>query len=503
MLTAAEVRESERIACDELGSSVALLMENAGRALADEALERASRSGRFLVLCGRGNNGGDGLVAARKLASAGRDVHVELVADPEKLDGEPARNLQALRAQGLVLAKIPATYAVATGDVVIDALLGTGLSRPPEGAFAEAIKRIEHWRKLGAKVVAADVPSGLHSDSGELLEPCVRADVTVAFGLKRGQVVEPGADACGELRVADIGLPSRAVEGLPGPGAFLLRESAVRALVPERNPSGHKGTYGHLLVVAGSPGKSGAAGLSGLAALRAGAGLVTLASRPKALAEALAHGPELMGQALGDEGPLALADLNAFLDAVDGKKALVIGPGIPRGEETGKLLAALLEELEVPCVLDADALNALELKMLERAKSAVILTPHPGEAGTLLKQSAQVVQKDRMAAAKSLAVGKGIAVLKGARTLIAFPDGSVRINPTGNPGMGTGGTGDVLAGILGGLLAQGMSAEDAATVGVFTHGLAGDLVAQRTGQRGLIASDLLQGLCDVWTRWKR
>ncbi len=508
VLTTQQMREVERLASEEHGLPVSVLMENAGEALAAAALELASPTGRVLVLCGRGNNGGDGLVAARKLALEGRAVRVELLGDPAKLEGEPARNLTALRACGVVPGPILAEQAVAPGDVVIDALLGTGLNRAPEGDYAQAIARIARWRGAGAKVVAADVPSGVQSDTGQLLEPCVRADLTVAFGaVKLGQVLEPGASACGELREAEIGIPPRAMDALPPPAVHALEEAGVRERLPARNADAHKGTYGHVLLVAGSWGKTGAAALAGLGALRAGAGLATVACRPEALVPVMAHAPELMGCELVAEGGLGLSDLNSLLDAAEGKHAVVFGPGIQRGEDTAKLLRAFLEELTVPCVLDADGLNALgaNLDVLSHAKGPVLLTPHPGEAARLLGRTVEEIQADRPAAARALAAGrKGVvAILKGARTLIAFDDGALWVNPTGNPGMATGGTGDVLAGALGGLLAQGLSPADAAAVGVFAHGLAGDLRAASTGRMGLLASDLLAGLCAVWTRWER
>ncbi len=505
LLTAAQQRQAEERTAREHGMPVALLMENAGEALAAAAQELASATGRFFVLCGCGNNGGDGLVAARKLKAEGREVQVERVAPADAPAGEVARNLAALRAAGV--ADGPIRGAPGPGDVVIDALLGTGLNRAPEGELAGTIARIAAWRAAGAKVLAADLPSGLASDTGQAPGPCVQADATVSFGgLKVGQLLEPGASACGALSSAQIGIPDAALAGLDGPAVFALEERAVRARLPARMADTHKGTYGHVLVVAGSWGKSGAAALAGLGALRGGAGLVTVACRPDALLPAMAHAPELMGRELVGEDGLSLSDLNSLLEAADGKDAVVIGPGIARGQDTGKLLKALLEELTVPCVLDADALNALGegLALLRGAAGPVILTPHPGEAGRLLGTSAAQVQADRLGAVRALAADReGAVVLKGARTLIGFPDGTVWVNPTGNPGMATGGTGDVLSGVLGALCAQGLEPADAAAVGVFAHGLAGDLRAAVSGRVGLIATDLLEGLGAVWARWGR
>ena len=491
----------------EHGMPSSLLMENAGIALAEAALELAGPHGRFLVMCGMGNNGGDGLVAARKLSGLGRTVSVELMGLGEALEGEPARNYKSLKAGGVSVGPIGDDVPVGPGDVVVDALLGIGLSRAPEGKYADAIGRIASWRASGAKVVAADLPSGLQSDDGVPLPPTVTADVTLSFGfLKLGQALEPGATLCGDTRVVDIGIPRAAHARLSDPAVWLLEESDVKGRIPVRRPEAHKGSVGHVLVVAGSRGKTGAAALAGLAAYRSGAGLVTVATRPEALSTVMAHAPELMGVELPSTGPFGIGDLIDLLEAAEGKQAVVFGPGIARGDETGKLIAAFLEELTVPCVLDADGLNAIagNLAVLKKAKCDLLLTPHPGEMARLIGTSVAEVQKSRVATVRDAAQSTQVVmVLKGARTLIAREDGTVFVNPTGNPGMATGGAGDVLSGVCAALLGQGLSPEDAAVTGVYAHGLAGDLVAARTGRMGLIASDLIDGLGEVWRRWGR
>jgi len=506
VVTSQQMGELERLA-EGFGLPASLLMENAGTALAEKAVELAAPSGRFLILCGPGNNGGDGLAAARKLAAIGRSVLVEVIGDPDKLKGEPKRNYLALRATALVPAPIPAGLRVSSGDVVVDAIFGTGLNRPPQGAPAEAIGRILNWRRSGARVLAADVPSGLHSDTGQAFAPCVQADATVSFGyLKLGQVLEPGASLCGSLSDAEIGLPSWSAVGLAAPSVYLLEEADARDRIPERRPDSHKGTYGHALVVAGSFGKSGAAALAAKGALRSGAGLVSIASRKQVIPSALSHAPELMGIGLDGDGALGPSDLEPLLRAIDGKQALVLGPGIPLGGETVKLLGALLRESSVPCVLDADGLNALagQIDLLSGAKCPLILTPHPGEMARLLGKTTAQVQQDRPGAARALAARTGaVAVLKGSRSLIALADGTLFVNPTGNAGMATAGAGDVLSGICGALLAQRLQPSDAAIAAVYAHGLAGDLVASRTGLMGLNATDLLEGIQEVWVRWRR
>lgn len=506
LLNAAQVRALETAAAERLGLSTALLMERAGIAIGEAAARLLSPEGTAWILCGAGNNGGDGLVAARRLAELGRRVRVEVLGGEPK-GADPARNYAALRTVGIEPAAIPPDVRIAPGDVVVDAIFGTGLNRAVTGAAAEAIERIRSWRQQGAKVIAADLPSGVPSDTGRLEGPCVRADLTLALGvLKLGHALEPGATFCGAIERIDIGLPSLELAGVRDVSVFLVEESDARRALPARDADTHKGTYGHVLAIAGSWGKTGAAALVGKAALRTGAGLVTIAARPEALAPAMAHAPELMGVELVGDGGLGLGDLNPLLEAADKKSALVIGPGIPRSEDTARLLSSLLEELDAPTVLDADALNAFASspELLSRAKAPLLLTPHPGEMARLLGISTQEVQADRINAARSFATKHHVAViLKGARTLLATEDGRVFLNPTGNPGMASGGTGDVLAGMCGALLAQGLSIEETAKTAVFAHGLAGDLASARTGQLGLTASDVLEGLGGVWTRWGR
>jgi ADP-dependent NAD(P)H-hydrate dehydratase / NAD(P)H-hydrate epimerase len=500
LFTAEEMRAREAEA-ERSGTSTRELMERAGRALTAAALHLAPPEGRFVVLCGPGNNGGDGLVAARHLAQAGRQVLVILVADPARLKSDPAANLEALRAMGGSATGTLEQFSPRPGDVAVDALLGTGLDRPPEGALADAIHALWKWRALGVRVLSADLPSGLQSDTGIAFRPCVRADATVAFGgLKIGEALEPGASLCGDLSVADIGLSAdRASTGV-------VEEEDVRACLPERRADSHKGSYGHLLVVAGSRGRSGAAALAGQAALRSGVGLVTVATPNDALSDVLGHAPELMGVGLDDEKPLGPFHLEELLAAAEGKDALVIGPGIPRGKKTHLLLADLLQRFPGPVLLDADALNALEgrLDVLGAAQGPLLLTPHPGEMARLSGFSVAEIQSNRVEVARSFArAHRVVLVLKGARTVVALPDGRVGVNPTGNPGMATGGSGDVLSGVCGALLAQGLAPADAATVATFAHGLAGDLEEEWRGQLGLVASDLLTGLTSVWARWNR
>jgi NAD(P)H-hydrate epimerase len=337
----------------------------------------------------------------------------------------------------------------------------------------------------------------------------VRADRTVTFAFqKRGLVLHPGPAYAGEVTVADIGIPPEAARRVPV-GCELVTEVEARLLVPPRSPEAHKGDAGRLLVLAGSAGKTGAAHLALTGALRGGAGLVTLAARAEALPLALAGRPEAMSLALPGDGPLVRADLGALLAAAKGADALVAGPGIPRGPETGELLRALVERARVPAVLDADALNALAdqpelVGALAGLEVPLVLTPHPGEMARLCGTTIEAVQADRIALAADRARAWGATVvLKGAGTVVAAPGRPPAVIPTGNAGLATGGTGDVLAGLVGALLAGGLPPFDAARAGAWVHGRAGDLAARRFGQRGLVAGDLGEAIGQVWAEWGR
>ena len=506
VLTAAEAREADRAAIEGYGIPGLLLMEHAARAVADAARELLAPAGRVVVVAGAGNNGGDGYAAARLLFVAGVLVHVVAVGDPARLRGDAAENAAMWTRIGGRTEPFAsrALEGLGPGDVVIDALFGTGLAREPEGDWAAAIDAVNDARVRGAGVVAVDLPSGLSADTGRPLGAVVEADVTVTFGtLKRGHVLHPGATLAGRVRVADISLPPDVLAGL-APEVRLLDEAHVRGLLPPRRADTHKGTFGHCLVLAGSFGKSGAAALAAKAALVGGAGLASVATRAGAIDAVLGHAMEIMGVPLEGAGPLALADAPALLDALEGKAALLAGPGIPRGEETGALLRRLLAAASCPVVLDADALNALAGGGPIEASTEVVVTPHPGEMARLAGISTADVQADRIGVAQRFARGnRCTVVLKGAHTVIADPDGTVAICPTGNAGMATGGSGDVLGGLVAALLSQGHPAAAAARVGVFVHGLAGDLRAAARGQAGLVAGDLLDGIAEVWATWSR
>jgi NAD(P)H-hydrate epimerase len=487
--TSSELREIDQHAARELLVPTLLLMENAGRAVADAAAtEAARRKGRVLIVCGKGNNGGDGYVAARHLHSAGFSVHIVALAELEALSGDAAVNAKAAKACGISFASAPGQ--VGREDVVIDAIFGTGLTRAPEGALKELILGINEARSRGAFVVAVDLPSGLSADLPIPPGEVVQADVTVCLhSLKPALTQYPARRFCGEIRVAPLGIPSSFA---PGPVRRWLSMEFVAPLVLRRQTDAHKGTSGHVLVVAGSVGKSGAAQMACAAALRSGAGLVTLAAPQEVIDSVLPMLPEAMG--------LTMPSLTgeALLDALNRKDALVIGPGIHKTEHTGALLVELLSHVEVPALIDADGLNALAesqeaLRHLVGAKIKPVLTPHPTELARLLGWTTPAVQRDRFAAAPEAARRfEAHVVLKGACSVIAHPDGSLEVNSTGNPAMATAGMGDVLSGVCGALLAQGMSPAHAATASTFVHGRAGDLA--HVGSRGLLALDVVEKL---------
>ena len=495
VLTAAEMREVDR-RTSELGIPGIVLMENAGHRVVEFLAERFAplSAQRIVVLCGKGNNGGDGLVIARQLQTRFQPcaLHVVLLAAPDDLKGDAAANFRMLQACGCGVAQeIPAESRNAT--LVLDALLGTGISGPASGRMLEAIREINTGFPL-AKVVAVDIPSGMPSDSGTPAGEFARADYTVTFTApKLGQVLPPNCDHVGELVTAPIGSPPSLFDHV---ALALLEPAMFRGLLAPRPPGGHKGTFGHVLVVAGSRGKTGAAAMTGMAALRAGAGLVTVASAKSAIAEIAAHAPELMTEPLA-ETPHGTIALNADLARIaEGKTVIAMGPGLGRDAAVAQLVASVAAAFEQPMVLDADALVGQASGLPGRTR---ILTPHPGEMARLSSQTTAEIQQDRLKAARTFATGHSVTlVLKGQRTLLAFPDGRVWINPTGTPALGTGGSGDILTGMIAGFLAQFPEKPDEAlAAAVYLHGLAGEIGARALGEKCLIATDILQYLPDA------
>ena len=487
----------------EHGTPGHVLMERAGAGAARALRERLHRPrGPVVVVCGRGNNGGDGFVVARHLRRARVPVEVWLAARPEEVRGDAARMLAAWRrARGAVRAlATPADVEalarrLARAAAVVDALFGTGLNAPVAGVAAAVIAAIN---ACGAPVLAVDIASGLSADTGAPLGAAVRATVTATFGYpKVGQLMYPGVEHTGLLAVVDIGIPREALAAV-APGTVLLESEEVGAHLPPRRRDAHKGDFGHVLVIAGSRGKTGAALLAAQAAARSGAGLTTLAVPATLQAVLEAQVREAMTAALADtgDGAAALADGAAASALLADRGAVVCGPGLGQASATRELIRHVVRQCTAPLVLDADGLNAVAgTSVLRDRPGPTVVTPHPGEMARLSGGDTARVQADRLGAARAFArAERVVVVLKGARTVIASPVGATAICPTGNPGMASGGTGDVLAGVIGALLAQGLAAYDAAALGVFAHGAAGDAVAARQGEAGLLASDLLAEL---------
>jgi NAD(P)H-hydrate epimerase len=496
LVTAAEMRALDRHTIETLGVPGELLMESAGGAVAEAVLGLLPAGGSVLVVCGAGNNGGDGLVAARHLHALGVPVRAALVGDAKALRGDAAANLARARAAGVPIEG--ERWRAPSAGVIVDALFGTGLARPVEGAAAASIRRIAASRAAhpaSLRVVAVDLPSGLCADTGQVLGVVAPADLTVTLACaKPGLALEPGRSLAGRIRVARIGIADSAPGVVPNAGVW-TRARAGDAL-PARPAAGHKGSFGHALIVAGSEGKTGAAALAAQAAGRAGAGLVTIACPAgvndvlellctEAMTAPVADTPERAFAASAAEAVLALGAT---------REAVGLGPGIGRSPETLAFVTAVAKRLERPLALDADALYAYagEPQRLASRPAPTVLTPHPGEAAALLASNPAEINCDRLGAARELAArSRCVVILKGAATVSAAPDGRAFVNPTGGPALASGGTGDVLLGMLTGYLAQGVESFEAAALAAFVHGAAADRIAQRTGPAGLLAGDLV------------
>ena len=498
--TAEQMRDFDRRAEQEFGVPSSVLMENAGRHVSEAIRDMLGsvRGKRIAIVAGAGNNGGDGFVAARHLHDAGAEAAIFLLGDPASVKGDAKINLDILLKTGFTVKSVQSASELeaplAHSDAVVDAIFGTGLRGEVRGLAAEVIQAIN---ASGRPVVAVDVPSGLDADTGQILGVCVNADRTVTFALpKIGLLAYPGASCVGQLIVADIGIPHQLYDEvdveLPG-------EEWVAARLPKRPPDAHKGTFGSVIVIAGSVGLTGAAAMAAESALRSGAGLSTLAVPASLqdlmavkLTEVMTHGlPETESRAIGAKA------VEAALSLCEKATAVVLGCGIGTHPETCEFVSRFVRSVRKPMIVDADGLNCLagDASALEGEHGEIVITPHPGEMARLLGTTAQEVQSNRMDAARKAASRfHCVTVLKGARTLIADPSGRAFVNPTGNSGMATGGTGDVLAGAIGGLLAQGLSPLDAAVCGAFVHGMAGDIAASAIGEAGMIAGDVLRAL---------
>ncbi len=504
LLTAAQMRAVDAAVINQLGLPGLVLMENAGRGVAEiVARGRTSIAGlEVRVVCGVGQNGGDGFVVARHLLAKGARVTTLLAMPPGRITGDAAVYLKVLRAlPGAAVLDVShearaeawATHLQGAA-VIVDALFGTGLRSDVAGVPAVAIAAMN---ASPAMRLAVDVPSGLDADTGTVRGIAVNAQVTATMGARKLGLVIRAEAPVGQIEVVDLGVAAESVIdaalGL-GPICRWLDESAIASLLPRREPTGHKGTAGHLLAIAGSVGKTGAGLLCARAGLRAGAGMVTIATTSTAQAafDAKVVAEMTTCYAQGED-----ADANSFADLsvqAARMRAVVVGPGIPTGEGMAALVRRLVAELSVPMVIDADALNLIGVEAAEvvgKVSAERVMTPHPGEMARLCGCSVADVQSDRLGIARRFSAASGaVVVLKGARTIIATPDGTAYVNPTANAALGTAGSGDVLSGTIGAFLAQGLGAKDAACAGVFVHGLAAEIATRTVGSRNLIATDL-------------
>jgi ADP-dependent NAD(P)H-hydrate dehydratase / NAD(P)H-hydrate epimerase len=490
VLTAAQMREVDR-RTSELGVPGLVLMENAGQRVV-ELLAHAYaplREQRILVICGKGNNGGDGMVVARQLYTRFRPrmLHVLLAGDPGEMEGDAAANYKMLEAVGCPVT-FKLTPQMETATLIVDALLGTGIHGAAKGRALDLIRAINDQFPL-ADVVSVDLPSGLDSDSGVPPGETVHANHTVTFTApKLCHVLSPACELGGKLHVEAIGSPRELYEQDPAIYLSLSERALFAHLFRPRISDSNKGLYGHALVIGGSRGKSGAAAMAGIAALRAGAGLVTVASTEDALGNIAAHAPEIMTEVLE-------RDESARARILERKNVVAIGPGLGQDPETVQFVRVMAEQTPLPMVVDADGLNALAGHPT-RYRWPRIFTPHPGEMSRLNGRTIAEIQADRIGMARSFAIEHDVyLVLKGNRSVIAAPDGRVWINPTGSPAMATGGTGDVLTGLIAGLVAQFPKQLDLAVLAaVYLHGRAGELGATKLGEKSLIATDLFEFL---------
>jgi ADP-dependent NAD(P)H-hydrate dehydratase / NAD(P)H-hydrate epimerase len=502
ILNATQMREADRQTIEEVGLASLVLMENAGRQIvsAIEAAYENRLSGRVAILSGKGNNGGDGFVIARTLAQRGVDVSVFLLASVAQVKGDARINLDILGRLGIGVMEVDDEQRwelhaseVQRCSLIVDAIVGTGLSSPLSGLLETVVADVN---VMGIPIVSVDLPSGLSADTPHLLGQCVSAAMTVTLAApKLSLLVPPGEDHAGDVVIADIGIPYDVIDALEGRQIELLTPEQVRLIVQPRPADSHKGDYGRVTVVAGSRGKTGAAHLAGLGALRSGAGLVTIATAASCLPVVASLAAEYMTEPLA-EGPDGLIGESA-VEAVLALRHDVIacGPGLGRGDGARAFVQALVERSPVPLVLDADAILAFADapgRLVGRDERTIVITPHPGEMAQLLGRSIEDVQANRIELAGEFAATHQVhVVLKGHRTVIASPSGLIGINPTGNPGMATGGTGDVLTGMIAAWLAQLLDPDAACRLAVFLHGAAGDLAAAHEGRVSMIASDLL------------
>ena len=508
VVRAAEIQEMDRRTIGEIGIPGIVLMENAGRGASRIFLEyfRPASKARTVILCGRGNNGGDGYIIARILHQSGFPVTVVLLSPADKISGDARLNLDIIRKLGVKIIEVPdasewmaCQQVIQTADYIIDGLLGTGLNSRVRGFYGQVIEEIN---RLGRPVMAIDIPSGINADNGQIMGAAMKADLTVTFGFpKIGQLIYPGVDHVGKLATIDIGIPDVVADQVPSQSYMAEPEDFISLCRNEKDDI-HKGSRGHLLILAGSTGKTGAASLTALGGLRAGAGLVTLGI-PESLNPVLENKlTEAMTVPLPETktGSLSVKAGARIREMMTGKTALVLGPGLTTHHETVTLVKQILKDCTLQVVVDADGINALaqDRESLKSLGQNIILTPHAGEMGRLMDKSSAEIQLDRIGTLMEFSAQHNCnLVLKGARTLIGTATGEIYINPTGNSALSSGGSGDVLTGLIGGFLARGWPRTKAMVAGVYLHGLSADLLAEDLGHFGILASELLDKLPQI------
>jgi ADP-dependent NAD(P)H-hydrate dehydratase / NAD(P)H-hydrate epimerase len=506
IVTAAEMREIDRATSERFGVPSLTLMENAGAAISAHALERYGNARTIAVLCGKGNNGGDGFVAARHLHEKGKHVQVVVLTDPAELKGDAATMFGKLPVSATIVRstedlKSDRVQAAFAADLYLDAILGTGFKPPVSGLYASAI---EMMNTAHVPVIAVDIPSGADADRMTSQQGIIaRADSIVTFTAPRPAHIF-GSLTEGPTCVAPIGSPDEAIVSALNFNVITPRDFA--GLIAPRRADSNKGLYGHVLVIGGSLGKAGAAAMAGMAALRAGAGLSTVATARSVLSTVAGFHPEIMTEPLTETkaGTISSDAVERLEELAKGKTVLAIGPGISRDADTASLVRRLVTKSTTPIVLDADGLNAFDGRAGEMSgkDKLLVITPHPGEMARLVGSSVPEVQKDRLGVARKFAHEHDlIVVLKGHRTLVAHPNGEAWVNTTGNPGMSTGGTGDILTGMVSAMVAQHpKNMLQAVCAAVYLHGAAGDVMRERVGEHSLVATDLLQGLPEAFSR---
>jgi len=500
VVSAGEMQEFDRMTIGETGIAGAVLMENAGSktVLAMDECYRPLTDKTVTIISGKGNNGGDGFVIARHLINMGVRVNTFMLGMPEKVVGDAKTNLDILKRNHDVsfITEIEEVEnierVIAKSDIIVDAMLGTGLKSEPAGVFRETILAINQSEKI---VVSVDIPSGFSSDMGVVLGIAVKADLTVTFGFpKKGFFSSSALDFTGRIKVVDISIDRSLVEKL-GHKEYMITPESIAPILKNRKRDSHKGSFGHVLVVAGAKGKTGAAYMTAVSAARAGAGLVTLVV-PEGLEPLMeVKTTEVMTYGLPDEYFLSNKGLEDILNLAEGKSAVVLGPGISTSPETKKLVINLVKEIKSFLIIDADGINILGSSQDILRNGNIVITPHPGEMGRFMCKSSKEVQEDRFEAVRKVVSDLNInVILKGSNTLVGEKGGKVYINPTGNPGMASGGSGDVLAGILAGFISQTQSNTLALCAAVYIHGLAGDLAKEKIGEISMLATDIIEFL---------